>query len=249
MPEWQWTSTKQVIPIRPDSLHIWQLSLNLEDQDHHLWSLLSADEQQRAKRFVRLQDQAKFVQVRGSLRALLGQYLERPGGELCFDYGEYGKPQLVAACNPINLEFNVSHSQKVALIAVTQAVAVGIDVERVNTRVNYQHLSRRFFADVEHQALLRQSVEKQRHVFFQLWTRKEACIKAMGGSIAHSLDQVLVSQDLEQPMVAITVQRQPKPCQLFLYTLALDPNYVGAVAMTQPLQHIRTWRWDNNPLN
>lgn len=242
MSELQWIPSNQVTAMPSDDLHIWRLSLELTAGTHnHLWPLLSEDEQSRAKRFVRPQDQAKFVQVRGSLRTLLGQYLERAADELCFDYGHYGKPQLAPACNPLNLQFNVSHSHGLALIAITQAVVVGIDVEQVQTKVDYQNISRRFFAAVEHHVLLKQPLEKQRQAFFQLWTRKEACIKAIGGSIAHALDQVRVAQGLDQPLVDITVQDQSQIHQLFLRNLSLGKDYAGAVATTQQLRTLHTW--------
>lgn len=244
----QWISTNKIISIVPEDLHVWRFSLNLtKGTNHHLWSLLSDDEQQRAQRFVRAQDQEKFVQVRGSLRTLLGAYLDQAAGDLHFDYGDYGKPQLAASHNPLNLQFNVSHSRGLALIAVTRAIAVGIDVEQVNPQVDYQNISHRFFAEVEHQALLQQPAEAQRHVFFQLWTRKEACIKAMGGSIAHALDQVIVAQGLEESPVTITVMEQSHARQLFIHTLALDKDYTGAVATTQPLRYLYTWQWEAPP--
>lgn len=247
MSDLQWVATNQVPNITEADLHIWGLSLNLAPgSNDHLWPLLSDDEQERAKRFVRVQDREKFVQVRGSLRRLLGTYLDQAAGELCFDYGDYGKPQLAPFCNLLNLQFNVSHSHEMALIAVTPAAAVGIDLEHVNTQVDYHNISRRFFAEDEHYVLLQQPVKQQCHVFFQLWTRKEACIKAMGGSIAHALDQVTVAQGLQQSPVTITVIEQSSSRLLFVHNLALGKNYLGAVATTQPLQNLRTWRWKTN---
>jgi len=245
-----WLATNQVPNITVEDLHIWGLSLDLTPgSNHHLWSLLSDDEQERAKRFVRAQDREKFVQVRGSLRTLLAAYSDQAPGELCFDYGSYGKPQLASFCNPLSLHFNVSHSHQLALIAVTPATAVGIDVEYVNTQVDYQNISRRFFAEDEHHVLLQQPAAQQCHVFYKLWTRKEACIKAMGGSIAHALDQVTVAQGLQQATVTVMVMEQSHSRPLFIYNLALGNNYLGAVATTRLIQKRHTWRWEGNRLS
>ncbi|KAI9133819.1 4'-phosphopantetheinyl transferase superfamily protein [Acaryochloris sp. CCMEE 5410] len=240
MSDWQWIPTHTVTPIAPQTLHIWRLPLRSEGTNHW-WDLLSRDEQQRAQRFVRSQDQDKYVQVRGTLRCLLGQYLHIPGQTLCFDYGDYGKPQLISSCNSLNLQFNVSHSHELAVIAVTQTTAVGIDIEQVNPQARYIDISQRFFATAEHETLLQQPVEEQCRTFFQLWTRKEACVKAMGGSIAHALDQINVAQGLHQASIAIEMQEEPH--ELFLHNLFPDPNFAGAVATQAPLQHLHLWQW------
>lgn len=234
----------KVISIKADDLHVWRLSLNLTaGANDDLWSLLSADEQDRAERFLRVQDQEKFVQVRGSLRKLLGQYVGKAGADLQFDYGDYGKPHLKKSCNPLDLKFNVSHSHELALIAVTQAIAVGIDVEQVNTKVDFQGISHRFFAAEEHQVLLQQPFERQCSVFFQLWTRKEACIKAMGGSIAQALDQVDVSQGLEQPRIIVNLMEKENMQELYVHNLPIGENYAGSVATTRAFSNLYTLQW------
>lgn len=242
MSDWQWIPTHQVTPIAPQELHIWRLPLKQEGANL-LWDLLSIDEQQRAQRFVRSQDQDKYVQVRGTLRCLLGQYLQVSGKTLCFDYGDYGKPQLVSSFNSLKLQFNVSHSHELAVIAITQTTAVGIDIEQVNPQAKYIDISQRFFSAAEHEVLLKQPIEQQCRTFFQLWTRKEACVKAMGGSIAQALDQINVAQGLNQTRAAIEVQEEPH--QLFLHNLFPDPNFAGAIATQAPFQHLYLWQWES----
>lgn len=250
MPDLQWEPSHDVIPLTPNSLHIWRLSLQSHAEiDHRLWQLLSQNEQQRAQRFVRSQDQIKFVQVRGTLRCLLGQYLNRPGASLDFDYGEYGKPQLVSSGNSVAVQFNVSHSHDLALIAIAKAIDVGVDIEQVSQQSEFLKISHRFFTTAEHQVLLQEPTEHQRQTFFQLWTRKEACIKAVGGSIAHALDQIDVGGDVHQSRSVIEVMERSQPRQLFLQNLSLGNRYAGAVATTQPIQQIHTWAWHDPRLD
>jgi 4'-phosphopantetheinyl transferase len=250
MREPQWLSTTQVTPFTAGDLHVWRVCLNLATgANQHLWSLLCDAEQQRAKRFVRPQDQEKFVQVRGVLRVLLGEYLGIAGSALQFDYTEYGKPQLAASCNPLRLEFNVSHSHQLAVIAVSCAIAVGIDVEHINDQVHYQNISQRFFADQEHEILLQQPPSQQRQAFFQLWTCKEACIKAIGGSIAHALDRVVVAESIEQSLISVDIMDQGGNLQpLSVQTLNLGEDYRGAVATPERFPHLCTWEWDPRAL-
>ena len=86
--------------LQPRVVHLWQRSLGATELEYQrLWALLSADEQQRAQRFVRQQDCRSFVVARGTLRQLLAHYLGLDAGALTFDYGDRGKPQLSAHCN------------------------------------------------------------------------------------------------------------------------------------------------------
>lgn len=251
MPKLRWIPIDEVIPLHPEALHLWRLSLQSHTEvAAHLWEVLSEDEQQRAQRFVRSQDQHKFVCVRGTLRCLLGQYLHTSGRGLRFDYGDYGKPQLVSSGRSLELQFNVSHSHDLALIAITQGAAVGVDIEHVNLQTSYLNISQRFFSSAEHDVLLQQPLEQQCYTFFQLWTRKEACVKAMGGSIAHGLDQINVAIGLDQPMAEIYMMTTPQqPCPLFLQNLSLGHHYAGAVATTQSIQQLYTWDWHDPGLD
>ncbi|MFL5873303.1 MAG: hypothetical protein ACJ75T_07510 [Solirubrobacterales bacterium] len=65
-----------------------------------------------------------------TLREILGRYLGLPAHELRFETNEHGKPRLA----PVGeLEFNLSHSGSLGLVAVARR-EVGIDVERIRTK-------------------------------------------------------------------------------------------------------------------
>lgn len=81
---------------------------------------------------------------RGYLRLLLGKILQRPAKALRFEYGQFGKPRL--APNPESgLEFSVSHSGDLVLIAVSNGRAVGVDVEMVRADIDPDGIAKRFF--------------------------------------------------------------------------------------------------------
>ena len=66
-----------------------------------------------------------------ALREILGRYLGRPANELQFERNEHGKPRLARAGD--GLEFNLSHSGSLALVAVARR-EVGVDVEWIRTK-------------------------------------------------------------------------------------------------------------------
>ncbi|NJK40654.1 MAG: 4'-phosphopantetheinyl transferase, partial [Acaryochloridaceae cyanobacterium SU_2_1] len=138
------------------AIHLWQLPLlQATAENLFLWPLLSVDEQERAKRFVRRQDQEKFVRARGFVRLLLGHYLSLPPAEVVFEYGLRGKPQLAVATRATGLQFNLSHCQDLAIVAIAPRYSLGVDLEQLNPQVSYLDISGRFFASAEDEFLRR----------------------------------------------------------------------------------------------
>ena len=111
-----------------DVVHVWQVSLNApESVIGRLWSVLAADERTRAGRFHFRRDYDRYVIARATLRLLLASYLDRSAADLHFGYTEFGKPYLAQTdgAHAPHLDFNVSHSQDLALLAFARALPGG----------------------------------------------------------------------------------------------------------------------------
>jgi 4'-phosphopantetheinyl transferase len=150
-------------------------------------SLLAADERDRALRYHFERHRERFIIGRGLLRTILGRCLGVNPAEIRFTYNPNGKPLLP------ELEFNLSHCEDLALIAVSRGSRVGVDLERVRVLEDAGELVARFFSPSEHAAYERLLPGEQPQAFFNLWTRKEAWLKATGDGIGHLLNQVEVS--------------------------------------------------------
>jgi 4'-phosphopantetheinyl transferase len=90
--------------------------------------ILSADERARRARFRFDMDRRRYLVGRGILRLLVGHCLNVPTAETEFECGASGKPRVRARVQT-PLQFNVSHSGEVVLIALARGRALGIDVE------------------------------------------------------------------------------------------------------------------------
>jgi len=239
-----WFSPPPVPEIDPGEVHVWRVALNLRDgQLQEDWQILSADEQQRAARFHFSRDQQAFVAARGMLRRLLGQYLAVDPQGLQFGYSSLGKPFLLGEEAAVELCFNVSHTRGLALYALAVARAVGVDVEQVCLKRNWEAIARRCFSAAE-QALLQTLPTRDRaQAFFQLWTWKEALIKAQGGSIfqASLSADLSLSLDLKQYL-----KQLDQPGSVLngwsLYSLWPGPGYSGALAVAGDPVAIRLWQ-------
>ncbi|NJL98609.1 MAG: 4'-phosphopantetheinyl transferase superfamily protein [Synechococcaceae cyanobacterium SM2_3_2] len=173
----------QISPLTPAELHLWGADLDSFNPDH--WDpLLSSDEQARAEQMRVPEAQRRFVTGRGLLRTLLGQYLGQDPAQIRLAYGSQGKPYLkYKSCCP--LAFNLAHSGSLVVMAFGRQDPIGVDVEQVRPRAQMERVARRRFTPSEY-AHWQQVPESQRlRVFLQIWTAKEACLKAEGLGIRH----------------------------------------------------------------
>ncbi|WP_457104357.1 4'-phosphopantetheinyl transferase family protein [Methylobacterium sp. P5_C11] len=161
-------------------------------------TLLDSAECRRADRFVRSADRARFVASHAALRLILGEALGLAPAGLQFDTGPAGKPDLAGAARG-GVTFNLSHSGARALIGLAQGRPIGVDVEAVRTMPDALRIARAHFSADEVSALAdtpRSAVER---VFFGLWTRKEAVVKALGSGLSLPLDRFSVSVPPARP--------------------------------------------------
>jgi 4'-phosphopantetheinyl transferase len=141
-------------------------------------------EHERCRRLLFDQHRRRQKVACALLRRLLSMHLGRPAHELVWQKAEHGKPYLADG----GCAFNLTHSEEVAALAVGSG-ELGLDLEDRSRNVDFLALGKRFFAAPEAAELER--AEDQRNLFFEIWTAKEAYIKALGDGLSHPLDQFL----------------------------------------------------------
>ena len=212
-------------------VHIWRSCLEGSTADlEQAAATLSDDEIERAQRYKFSRDRRRFVAARAFLRKTLGGYLAAPPSELEFAYGRYGKPELLASHNEATLEFNLSHSGELALLAVTTDRRVGIDVERIDEKTDVKAIALRFFSTAENTALDKIPAEDRDFSIYCGWTRKEAFLKAIGCGLARPLDKFDVSLSSAPRLLRVGDDEEASS----KWTLChLDPalGYVAALAV------------------
>lgn len=237
-----WPLLNKPQPLEKNEVHIWRANLELpEEKINQLFNLLNKDEQERAQRFHFARDRARFIAARGMLRKLLGQYVAISPEQLQFNYNQYGKPNLI---QKPEIQFNLSHAHNQALIAVTLASAVGVDIEYCDREVDIDGISKRFFSANECQVIQSLTDVKKRQVFFTAWVRKEAFLKALGMGLSYSLDKVEVSLLPEQPARIIALHdKEQKLEDWSLFNLTISEDYQAALVVKGNNQTIKTWQF------
>ncbi len=177
-----------------DEVHLWRVELaSLAEAESRWQMLLSPDEQTRAARFHFVRDRQRFSATRALLRIVLASYLGSAPEQLTFSYSDKGKPYLKSRRTDDAVEFNISHSGQIALLAFARGRAVGVDVEQIRDNLDPLAIARRYFSAQEQRQLAALEESERYAGFFRCWTRKEAYIKARGDGLSLPLDSFDVS--------------------------------------------------------
>lgn len=218
-----------------DEVHVWRIEL-----DRPVASVLSPDEKERADRFHFERDRRRFTAARTSLRVLIGRYLGTAREAIEFRYGAHGKPAVVSGSG---LEFNVAHSEELALIAFALHRPVGIDVEFLNSGPFENGVAERFFSQREVADLVSLPEAERRTAFYRCWTRKEAFLKANGKGLGYGLDQFTVSLLPDEPAALLDTAVEPDEAARWqLISLDPGPGYAAALAAPVGVTAVRCWR-------
>jgi len=215
-----------------DEIHVWQAQLDIPQTEvSNLYETLSADERDRASRFYFEKHRRRYIVGRGVLRTILGRYLAVQPDRIRFTYNDKGKPSLVEP-KVSDFEFNLSHSDDLALYAFALGVPVGVDVEVIRPLSDMEAIAKRFFSPLEYEMLQRVSAENRPSAFFNCWTRKEAYIKAEGLGLYIPLDSFAVSLAPSEPARFIQLPTNSDYAEAWsLHHLSLTLGAVGAVAV------------------
>jgi 4'-phosphopantetheinyl transferase len=227
----RWVPQTGPVELPADEVHVWRVDIAAKSANGGVATLCDA-ERARADRFRFPADRDRFVASHVALRAILASYLEAAPAALAFGESAHGKPFVEAPDAGRALRFSLSHSGDVALVAVGLEREVGVDVERVRALDDLEGFAARYFSVAERDALARvPSVERPR-AFFEIWTLKEAYLKACGEGLTRALDAFDVTVGSASPRLVAVRDRPGDEARWTLKQLFPYAGHVGALAAT-----------------
>lgn len=233
----QWLPASADLTLLQNHVHVWRIDLDIPElQLQHLAETLSSDELCRAKRFYKEQHRQRFIAGRGILRTILGRYLGIEAQQLQFSYEPLGKPVLADTFNESKLSFNLTHSNSLALCAVSSDRLVGVDLEYIRPVSDVLTLAKRYFSEREYTVMRSLPPHQMQQVFFRYWTCKEAYLKATGVGLAQ-LEQIEISLTPTEPAKLITDQHWS------LLELVPAEDAVAAVAVEGSGLQLMCWQY------
>ncbi len=237
-----WVAAPEAPVIEGGEAHVWLARLKASEEDiARAAALLSAEEEERARRFRFERHRRRFVMAHAALRTILGRYLGASPGEVAFRHGPRGKPYLNEP-EP-RIQFNLAHSGELALAAITKEGEIGADIEI--HRGMPEGVARRFFSAAENAALTSLPPRERERAFFRCWTRKEAFLKATGEGLSFGLDNFTVSLLPDEPAALLDLPGGASEASRWsMANIAVADNCSAAITARAHLLCIRRWRFD-----
>ena len=238
-----WEPPPPSLKLTHNQVDVWRVPLEMSKRER--WTLeesLSAEERERASRFRRPVDRAYFLAAHGALRVILGRCLGVEPRCLRFSYGRFGKPALGGGLEANSVEFNLSHSGELALVAASFGRRLGIDLEQVDTSRSGKEIAERFFSSREKAALRTLPRDRQSDAFFACWTRKEAYLKARGDGLSFPFDRFSVSVSPDEPASLLDAGDE-KTQRWSLQDLTPGAGWAAALAVEGEGWRLRRWHW------
>jgi 4'-phosphopantetheinyl transferase len=143
--------------------------------------------------------------------------------------GPYGKLALDPGFHQQDIGFNVSHSGRLALIAMARGRRLGVDIEKMGSGARIDIISRRFFSTQEDNSIRALPEELKIAAFHACWTRKEAVVKALGGSITKLYNRIIVSTAPNGPVQILQMTSDGADGEWHLRDLPVDEGYAAAL--------------------
>ena len=160
------------------------------------------------------------------LRQTLSEFADIAPVDWRFAKNMHGKPFTTQA----PLSFNLSHTYGMAAVVVASGCEVGIDIEKIDPHRADPIIARQMFAPDEF--LLWESAQDRLSVFFQIWTLKEAVMKATG------LGMSLPLHSFEVTLASSQIVHTPSGERCYCERGILDQGFAWSVAVQSDAHHM-----------
>ena len=177
--------------LNENEVHIWNYSLEPDKNLAELYfNNLSEDEKDRVKKIIIKEVKYRSILSKVITKKILSKYLDRKITQINYCYNKFGKPKLSSEINHLDLNFNISHSGNLGVIAISKNKQIGIDIEQIVELNDLNDLIDLIFTENEiRQIGLLDQIDKTK-MFYKIWTAKEAFVKAIGYGLSFPVKNI-----------------------------------------------------------
>jgi 4'-phosphopantetheinyl transferase len=209
--------------VEPGEVTVWRVRLEPGDREAEMRGVLSPDESERLSKLDRTEVGRRWLVSRAALREILATELGVEPTEVTLRLGEHGRPGLDPTAHTTDLDFNLSHSGELALIAIAEGVRIGVDVEKPRGR-DPLRVADRYFSPAEVDAI--RGAEDRPDEFLRYWTAKEALAKGLGLGLQAPWGELELAPGPDGALTPISKD------EWRLVEIDLPDGYRGALAIT-----------------
>jgi 4'-phosphopantetheinyl transferase len=198
--------------ISKNEIAYWDVDLEKIDSSYfaHFYHSLSVQNKTRASLFSREKDRNLFVTAHYALDRILKEVFDVSPNILI---DKYGKPYI----EDLPIQFNISHTEDRVLLGFSHQ-AIGIDIEKMIELPDLDLLIEHSMHPDEILIINACNPSKKLQLFYSLWTKKEAIVKAMGTGLSTELNSFSLNSINENG-------------SWNTYELAIDSRYSSAIAV------------------
>ena len=238
-----WFGTIQPSSVDTGEVHLFCISMKHPDSRIREFShTLSSNEVRKRDQLHFAEDRDRYVIRHGALREIVGGYLNIPACDVDIEYTEYGKPKIVENSASSWLQFNLTSSKDLALIAVTRMNHIGVDIEYIIDDFPSMEIASKYFSAGAMRQLYSLPEESRKRAFFNCWTRKEAYIKARGEGLSNPLDRFEVSLHPKSQAALLHHDEDPHESSRWsLQGIDLGNHYAAAFAVEGQISEYKFW--------
>jgi 4'-phosphopantetheinyl transferase len=195
---------------------------------------LDPEERARWRRFRHEGARRRFALCRAALRSILCSRLGCRNQQLAFGASHLGKPYAVVEGKPVPIGFNVSHGSAHGLIAFAGEGRLGVDLEERSPERDLDGLIHSVMGPRERADLALARGTRRLHLFYLLWTVKEALIKALGTGLSWDVSQFEVPLAMRRGMKTSLFQFPHIPAVRWWLEDLGNEHFAAAVAHELP---------------
>lgn len=224
--------------IAENEIHIWYAYDEEIRPDFALTNyvrFLNQQEQEQHQKFYFDKHKHQYLVTRALVRNVLSKYLQGvPPEDIKFTTNKHKKPYVSPEQLAFPLQFNISHSDKMIVMAVSAGNEIGVDVEYLDRDNSVFDIAERFFTENEYQHLKALPDEQQNKRFFSLWTLKEAYIKACGKGLYIPLDEFWFSYPGANAIdIGFAASRNDDPLNWQFWQIQSGKHHLVSIAVKQ----------------
>jgi 4'-phosphopantetheinyl transferase len=223
-----------LLDLDPQHIHLWSVFTSHITEPHLLTryrAILSAPELAQMQKFRLEKDRHRYLLSRTLVRSVLSSYVAIAPADWRFRLNAYGKPEIANRDRKARgIMFNLSHTQDLIVLGVTYRNAVGVDTENLRIRPAPLKVAERFFSPEEVAALYLLPAADRHRRFYQIWTLKEAYIKARGRGLSIPLNQFRFDfQHESAESVSVRCHLRDNSARWQFWQYSPTPDYLTAI--------------------
>jgi 4'-phosphopantetheinyl transferase len=197
--------------IDKSQIHLWfhPIFISSEKLDSALNTLTVAERETYNEFPISSPRKIEYLVTRFLVRSVLSKYLHTPPQMIEFTKGEFGRPEI--SLPPTDLVFNISHCRDFVVCAIGSNCELGVDLEKTRDLSEIESIIQNHLTPQEKEVIQSFANKDQVEKFYELWTLKEAFIKAKGHGHSLRINRITFSVKDDSIQLSTPPDIEPHP--------------------------------------